>query len=116
MIAYLPFLLLLYYIVTNYFHERNTTIPEVCSEKTCFTVELARTAEQQQQGLMYRETMGEEYGMLFIFPDTTLHNFWMKNTRIPLDIIWINDQFQVVRIFTAQPCITDPCTIYAPET
>lgn len=113
---YLPFLFIFYIIINNYLHERNTTTPEVCSEKTCFTVELARTPEEQQQGLMFRETLDEEYGMLFIFSVSKLHSFWMKNTLIPLDMVWIDDQLKVVQVVTAQPCITDPCPIYTPET
>lgn len=65
---------------------------------------------------MYRENLGENDGMLFIFPTADYsHYFWMKNTLIPLDMIRIDDQFKVVSILTAQPCTADPCTIYNPN-
>lgn len=53
--------------------------------------------------------------MLFIFDTYDFHNFRMKNTLIPLDMIWIDDQNTVVRIITAQPCTTEPCEVYTPE-
>ncbi len=115
-VIYLPFVFILYIIVNNYFYEINTITPKVCSETSCFTVELARTPAERQQWLMFRETLDEEYGMLFVFSGAELHSFWMKNTLIPLDIVWIDDNFTVVQVVNAQPCITDPCTIYTPQT
>jgi hypothetical protein len=65
---------------------------------------------------MYRESLAENNGMLFIFPTPAdSHYFWMKNTIIPLDMIWIDDQFKVVRVLTATPCTADPCSIYNPD-
>jgi uncharacterized protein len=54
-----------------------------------FTVELALTPAQQQQGLMYRSAMAPDAGMLFVFPETQTATFWMKNTLIPLDMLFI---------------------------
>ncbi len=55
-----------------------------------FNVELALTPAAQQQGLMFRKQMDENHGMLFVFPgDETERAFWMKNTLIPLDMIFI---------------------------
>lgn len=54
-----------------------------------FTVEIARTPEQQATGLMFRSTLGEDEGMIFPFPAPRQASFWMKNTVIPLDIIFI---------------------------
>lgn len=55
-----------------------------------FDVELAETPEQQQQGMMFRTEMADNAGMLFLFSDVSLRNFWMKNTLIPLDMLFIN--------------------------
>lgn len=55
-----------------------------------FRVELAETPAEQQKGLMFRETLENDKGMLFVFPDSREASFWMKNTLIPLDIIFID--------------------------
>jgi uncharacterized protein len=76
--------------------------------------ELAYTDETRMKGLMFRESLPEDAGMLFIFPYMDQHSFWMKNTLIPLDIIWLNDKKEIVYFATAQPCTEDPCSSYAP--
>jgi len=53
------------------------------------TVELARSEEEKRRGLMYRQNLAPEAGMLFLFPEDEIHTFWMKNTLIPLDMIFI---------------------------
>lgn len=103
------------YLIIDHFHEKNI-VSQVCNGKICFTVELARSLDEQHLGLMHRPSLAEKSGMLFIFPKFDLHDFWMKNTLIPLDMIWIDDQFKVVRVMTAQPCRADPCEIYSPDT
>jgi uncharacterized membrane protein (UPF0127 family) len=76
----------------------------VCFETNCFDVELAVTEEQKVQGLMHRTSLDADNGMLFIFEEESEYAFWMKDTLIPLDMIWINSDKEVVRIVTAQPC------------
>jgi len=79
--------------------------PQVCFEEDCFFVELAETDKEKARGLMLREHLDEDKGMLFIYDEEGRHNFWMKNTLIPLDIIWIDSSFEVVYIErNAQPC------------
>lgn len=59
-------------------------------------IEIADNEFETQTGLMYRESMKEHRGMLFIFPDSRPRSFYMKNTRFPLDIIYLDDQSKVV--------------------
>lgn len=60
--------------------------------------EIAETEETRHLGLMFRENMQENQGMLFIFPNEEYQSFYMKNTIIPLDIIFINSKKQIVKI------------------
>lgn len=70
-----------------------------------FVVEVADDDASRARGLMFRDTMADDRGMLFIFPDERPRSFWMKNTRIPLDIIYIDRNFEVVSISADTP----PC-------
>jgi uncharacterized membrane protein (UPF0127 family) len=87
----------------------------VCIRGICFESEIAVTEAERAQGLMYRDVLPRDRGMLFVFPEEDLHRFWMKNTRIELDIIFIGADRRVVSIVhRAQPCRRDPCDTYAP--
>nr|WP_325451062.1 DUF192 domain-containing protein [Gelidibacter sp.] len=59
-------------------------------------IEIADDEYKTQTGLMYRDEMGELQGMLFVFPDEDLRSFYMKNTHIPLDIIYIDANKKIV--------------------
>lgn len=64
---------------------------------------------------MYRDRLAEGHGMLFLFRQTGVYPFWMKNTFIPLDIIWIDDQQRVAHVASGvQPCQVDPCPNHDP--
>jgi hypothetical protein len=82
-----------------------------------YRVELARSGEEMAQGLMYRESLAERAGMLFLFPyDDDSHKFWMKNTLIPLDIIWLDASGKVLFVSAnTPPCKADPCPNYGPD-
>ena len=62
---------------------------------TTIEVEFAETDYEVQTGLMYRESMENDQGMLFIFPDVAMHSFYMKNTEFPLDIIFIGEDQKI---------------------
>ena len=79
-------------------------------------VELAASEPQRTQGLMFRKQLGHEDGMLFVFDDVGYHSMWMKNTLIPLDMIWMDSQHRIVHIaHDVQPCKADPCPNYPPN-
>jgi uncharacterized membrane protein (UPF0127 family) len=76
----------------------------VCLRDSCLRVELALTPEQQERGLMFRPRLPQGRGMLFVMPKEDFWSFWMKNTTISLDIIWIDSNGVVVDIVkAAQP-------------
>lgn len=76
--------------------------------------ELALTPEQRQRGLMFRRKAPVD-GMLFVFPRAASGGFWMKNTRVPLRIVFFDSAGKRVRSFTMTPCRVDPCRIYDPR-
>ena len=61
-----------------------------------FDIEIAESEYETQTGLMYREKMERHHGMLFVFPDVAMHSFYMKNTKIPLDLIFIDEDLTIV--------------------
>jgi uncharacterized membrane protein (UPF0127 family) len=75
-------------------------------------VEVVTRPADQAQGLMYRRSLEKDSGMLFIFRQEEPQSFWMKNTLIPLDMIFISRDLVIVDITTMQPCTTDPCPAY----
>jgi uncharacterized membrane protein (UPF0127 family) len=76
--------------------------------------EVARTPDERAQGLMYREELAEDAGMLFIFPESSVRGFWMQNTYLPLDIAFLDASFRVVDIQQMEPLTTDQHTASAP--
>lgn len=79
-------------------------------------LEIARSDQQRARGLMFRESLAPSHGMLFIFAESDRHGFWMKNTFIPLDMIWIEEDGTIAEIQrNIPPCRSDPCPTYAPE-
>ena len=71
------------------------------------TVEIASTPQSRADGLMHRESLKPDHGMLFIFPDNRTRGFWMKNTRIPLSIAYVNHDLEIVRIADMVPFSSD---------
>ncbi|MGB5487430.1 MAG: DUF192 domain-containing protein [Lysobacterales bacterium] len=78
-----------------------------------FTVEIAETQEKQALGLMFRDSMPADEGMIFIFPNEAPRSFWMKNTRIPLDIMYFDKDLKMVSISAnTPPCRVKRCPSY----
>lgn len=84
-------------------------------------VEVANSTATRAKGMMYRDSLGAEEGMFFVFPNEGKHRFWMANTYVPLDIIWISKDKVIVDIAeNAEPCdktgkLQSLCTLYKPS-
>ncbi len=78
-----------------------------------FFLEIAATEEARAMGLMFRKELADNGGMLFVFPQEEILSFWMKNTLISLDMIFLNSRREVVKIHHNVPlCREDPCASY----
>ena len=86
------------------------TVVEINGKK--IYVEIADSDQERTQGLMFRNNLEENKGMLYVFPDSRIPNFWMRNTLIPLDIIFIKEDLEIADIKKAYPCTQDPCSVY----
>jgi len=80
------------------------------------TLELAITPEEISQGLMFRPSLPEDRGMLFVLGVERVPNFWMKDTLVALDLVFLDSRGEVVDLIeNAQPCKIDPCPRYIPR-
>jgi hypothetical protein len=80
------------------------------------TVEVAADDATRRQGLMYRDRLPADGGMIFFFPQSGDYPFWMKNTLVALDMIWIDDAKRIVHVaHDVPPCEADPCPSYPPN-
>jgi uncharacterized membrane protein (UPF0127 family) len=79
-------------------------------------VEVARTRRQQQRGLMYRQHLPPDHGMLFLFEQDEVQSFWMKNTLIPLDMIFVTADMTVAGVVeNAEPRTLDSRAVDRPS-
>lgn len=88
----------------------------VFPDKTVISLEVARTEPERSRGLMYRTSLPEQAGMIFLFDRPGLYPFWMKNTLIALDLFWTDTSGRIVWIAeSVPPCTADPCPEYPPK-
>lgn len=107
-------ILITYFLIFKY-EAWETENPKICCNNTCFNLEIANTLESRQLWLMYRESLPDNDWMLFIFEESWIHSFWMKNTLIPLAWIRLNSNLEIVDIIKMDPCKLEPCTSYKPK-
>lgn len=82
----------------------------VVPDGTRLTLELALTDQEKATGLMHRDSLTADHGMLFVFDTDDILAFWMKNTLMPLDVVWFDATGRVADVHPdAQPCRADPC-------
>ena len=90
-----------------------TATTEIAGET--ISLEVAQTPEQQATGLMFRESLPDNRGMLFPFTSARLARFWMKNVSISLDMVFLNGDRIVGIASDVPPCRTEPCPVYGPD-
>jgi uncharacterized membrane protein (UPF0127 family) len=79
-----------------------------------YTIEIAEDADSRAHGLMDRTEMAADHGMLFVFQDDAMRSFWMKNTKIPLDMLFFDKDLKLISVqHSAPPCLGDPCPGYS---
>ena len=79
------------------------------------TVEVMANNEDRAMGVMFRESLPEDRGLLFVFEQPSRYSFWMKNCRFPIDMVWLDAEQKVVHVTErAAPCKKDPCPMYTP--
>lgn len=81
-------------------------------EKIPVIVEIAFTEEEHSRGLMERTTLLNDHGMLFVFGAPQELSFWMKNTKIPLEVLYFDAQGEFVSMQSMTPCTQDRCPSY----
>jgi len=87
----------------------------ICVNDKCFNAEIADDAEERRVGLMKYDMLQEDEAMWFVFQESSRHSFWMKDMRFPIDIIWVDDKYNIVNVErNVQPCVGE-CTVYTPE-
>ena len=109
------FILLVYIVFFLVVLFSNNGEPKVCINKACVKVDIADSNTERALGLMYVEELDWDKGMLFVFDKPSIYKFWMKNTKIPLDIIWIDNSSEIVYIYNAEPCKIEECPSFGPD-
>jgi len=103
---------------TNLPH-KNPPLPQkqITINQHTYTVEIASTPQEQQLGLQNRPELTPRQGMLFIFQDSQIRNFWMKDTLYPLDIIYLDSNLIITQIFPNTPTCQsqDPSQLNCPH-
>jgi uncharacterized membrane protein (UPF0127 family) len=116
LVHYKIYLILLLVLLSIFFlfSGKEVTKNVLIGNKTII-VEVADTPAKRTEGLMFRDFLGENEGMLFVFDNEDYYSFWMLNTKIPLDIIWINKNKEIIDIErNLQPCPSN-CPLYSPD-
>lgn len=96
-------------------HEKPEDLSQVKIGNQIFHTEVSDSPETHKVGLMFREYLAPETGMLFVFEESSYRAFWMKNTYIPLDVVWISEQKMVVDVQTLLPCNVEQCPVFDPK-
>lgn len=93
---------------------KGSLIIQTESRSVRIRVEVADSSEERARGLMFRDELPPDAGMVFLVEDATSGGFWMKNTRIPLSIAFWDRKQRILSILDMEPCQEDSCPVYYP--
>ena len=114
-VSNISFVLLLVILAGNVFALEKFPRVEMPIKGKLYNIEIADTPARKAQGLMYRQSLKRNAGMLFYYQKAIGLKIWMKNTLIPLTVLWLNDRAEVIHVERLLPCRKDPCPVYGPE-
>jgi hypothetical protein len=78
-------------------------------------IEVMVKDEDRAMGVMYRPSLPEDHGLLFVLEASDFHGFWMKNCKFAIDMVWLDEAHRVVHVAeSVPPCKQDPCPVYSP--
>jgi hypothetical protein len=107
--------LFLLVLVSVFLQSRVTHIRIFFPDGKTIIADLAKTEEERTRGLMFRNTLHDDQGMLFVFEQEGLYSFWMKNMNFAIDILWLDRQKRIVHLEpNVPPCKKEPCHTYTP--
>lgn len=93
---------------------RGRVLIDTGGDSVLIDVDVAETDEQRAFGLMHRETLPDDEGMLFVFFEDSVSAFTMRNTLIPLSIAFFDFDGEILKILNMEPCEAEPCPSYDP--
>ncbi len=91
--------------MTHFLHAYAADLPQIPLQisKYMLSAEVANTHRTREQGLMFRKSLGENAGMLFVFPKSAYYGMWMKNTILPLSVAFIDEKGIIINIADMKP-------------
>lgn len=112
-LAKLSLILLLFFVSFNGLSYQKFSIQEMELNGKRYNIEIADTNKRRRQGLMYRQQLEKNAGMLFIYSRPGDYRIWMKNTLIPLAVIWLDEQAILIDKKILYPCRSNNCPVTA---
>ncbi|MFQ6082526.1 MAG: DUF192 domain-containing protein [Candidatus Aminicenantia bacterium] len=113
LLSFLFLLFVLFLLISFCAGSQNKFIKVYFPNGKSVTAELAITDQERAVGLMFRESLSSDQGMLFIFEEEGYYSFWMKNMKFAIDIIWIDENKRILHIEEkVLPCRKEPCPSY----
>ena len=110
-------ILIIFFIFLIFYFNSDEKIKKACINEKCFNLYLVETSQEKQKGLSIFDEILENEGMLFVYDAAGEHSFWMKDMKFNIDIIWIDENYQIVHIEkNLFPCsLEEECKIFSPN-